>query len=201
MANKEQDSPAHTQSCIRLLVRGRAFLFILLFVSASLSAQYKYEAVFPNLREQDLYEAVRLGYTPDTLLDYGVARDTLFLRIDAVDRFLSCIYTGMTLYIPEGQDPTQAVFLNGIADGINTEHVYPQGFGLNDQPAQGDMHNLFPARIKTNSDRANRPFGESPDPSTERWYLDKMEMANKPATMIDAYSELGSAGQFEPRER
>ena len=62
------------------------------------------------------------------------------------------------------------------------------------------MHNLFPSRVKTNNDRGNRPFGESPDASTTRWYLLNTELTNVPSSMIDKYSELGSAGQFEPRE-
>lgn len=177
-----------------------ALLPALFFVTGKLAAQYAWQPVFPGLSGSQLFEEVRDAYTPDTVIPYAYARDTLFLKIDAVNRNLSCIYTGLTIYIPEGQDPTQAVFLNGAADGINTEHTYPQGFGLADTQAESDMHNLFPSRVKTNNDRGNRPFGESPDASTSRWYLLNTEMTSVPAAMIDKYSELGSAGQFEPRE-
>lgn len=163
-------------------------------------AQYSYQPVFPELSGETLANEVRNAFRPDVVIPYSTARDTLFLKIDAVNRNLSCIYTGHTLFIPEGQDPTQAVFLNGAADGINTEHTYPQAFGLEDTGAQGDMHNLFPSRVKTNNDRGNRPFGESPDASTSRWYLLNTELTSIPGSMIDKYSELGSGGQFEPRE-
>lgn len=173
---------------------------MLVFLPALSSAQYAYQAVFPALTGDALANEVRAAFTPETVIPYAFARDTLFLKIDAINRNLSCIYTGHTLPIPEGQDPTQAVFLNGANDGINTEHTYPQGFGLADTKAESDMHNLFPSRVKTNNDRGNRPFGESPDASTTRWYLLNTELTNVPATMVDKYSELGSAGQFEPRE-
>ena len=176
------------------------FLVLWLVMPFAGYAQYSYQPVFPELAGETLANEVRNAFRPDVVIPYTTARDTLFLKIDAVNRNLSCIYTGLTLYIPEGQDPTQAVFLNGAADGINTEHTYPQGFGLADTKAESDMHNLFPSRVKTNNDRANRPFGESPDPSTTRWYLLNTELTSIPGSMVDKYSELGSAGQFEPRE-
>ena len=185
----------HPHLLVRVLVCGAVFC-----LPVSLGAQYAYQAVFPGLTGDALANEVRTAFTPETVIPYGTARDTLFLKVDAVNRNLSCIYTGLTLPIPEGQDPTQAVFLNGANDGINTEHTYPQGFGLVDTKAESDMHNLFPSRVKTNNDRGNRPFGESPDGSTSRWYLLNTELTSVPSSMIDKYSELGSAGQFEPRE-
>lgn len=171
-----------------------------LAVPVGVHGQYSYQPVFPSLTGETLANEVRNAFRPDVVIPYTTARDTLFLKIDAVNRNLSCIYTGLTLYIPEGQDPTQAVFLNGAADGINTEHTYPRAYGLEDTDAESDMHNLFPSRVKTNNDRGNRPFGESPDASTTRWYLLNTELSSIPGSMVDKYSELGSAGQFEPRE-
>ena len=176
-------------------------LFVLIcFSASSLLAQYKYVAVYPDLQGNALYESVKSNYRPASVLDYAVARDTLFLRIDAVERNLSCIYTGLTLNIPEGQDPTQAVFLNGIANGINTEHVYPLSLGTENTNAQSDMHHLFPSKVKTNSDRGNLAYGESPDFATMRWYKNTSELTSIPTDNKDDYSELGSNGLFEPRE-
>ncbi|MFM2394422.1 MAG: hypothetical protein RLZZ546_2404 [Bacteroidota bacterium] len=175
--------------------------FYFLAFSLSLHAQYKHNAVLNNIfDEQELFDAIRENFTPNSVLDFSIARDTLFLKIDAVNRNLSCIYTGLTLNIPEGSDPTQAVFLGGDANGINTEHTYPQGFGLDQSKGRADMHHLFPSRVKTNNDRGNLPFGESNDNSTKTWYKDKEELKNIPTTNVDSYSELSNDGRFEPRE-
>jgi Endonuclease I len=133
------------------------------------------------------------------VIEYAFARDTLFLKIDAVNRNLSCIYTNLTLPIPEGSDPTSAVFLNGNNNGINTEHVYPLSLGTENTNAQSDMHHLYPSRVKTNADRGNEPYGESPDNNTVKWYRDKEELTSKPSKDIDEYSEQGIE-RFEPRE-
>lgn len=163
-------------------------------------AQYDYEAVFPDLKGEQLYNKVRVAFRPNSVIEYAFARDTLFLKIDAVNRNLSCIYTNLTLPIPEGSDPTTAVFLNGNNNGINTEHAYPLSLGTENTDAQSDMHHLYPSRVKTNADRGNEPYGESNDNTTIKWYRDKEELSSKPSTNIDEYSEQGQ-GIFEPREK
>lgn len=140
-------------------------------------------------------------YKTSTVLDYSVARDTLFSKIDAIGDSLECIYTGMKLYMLPGQDPTEAVYLNGLPNGINTEHMWPQGLGAVGM-AQSDMHHLYPSRAKANSDRGNFPFGEITDSQTQTWYYKDTELGNPPATNRDRYSEgiRGVNGKFEPRE-
>ncbi len=103
--------------------------------------------------------------------------------------------------MPPGQDPTEAVYLNGLPNGINTEHTWPQGLGAVGI-AQSDMHHLYPSRAKTNSDRANFRFGEIPDNQTQTWYLNAAERSTPPAVGRDLYSEglRGVNGKFEPRE-
>jgi hypothetical protein len=170
------------------------------FINVTLClCQYSHEPVFPSLKGQELFIEVQSSYKPDSIIDYAYARDTLFLKIDAINRNLSCIYTGLTLNIPEGIDPTQAVFLNGVANGINTEHPYPLSLGTDNTPAKSDMHHIYPSRIKTNADRGNLPFAEVNDDATKRWYFEDTESSSKPSSNIDAYSELGD-GFFEPRE-
>jgi len=157
--------------------------------------------VFPNLSGQDLISALVTEFKTSVVLDYSVARDTLFSKIDGVQDSLECIYTGMKLYMQPGLDPTEAVFLNGIPNGINTEHSWPQGFGAVGT-AQSDMHHLYPSRAKANSDRGNFPFGELPDNKTQTWYLKATERSTPPTVGRDLYSEgiRGVNGKFEPRE-
>lgn len=161
-------------------------------------SQYAHKAVLTNLTGENLRQELKNRYKPPFTLDYSIARDTLFARIDAFKDSLSCIYTGLTLPLPPGKDPTEAVYLGGLPNGINTEHSWPQGKGAVGQ-AQSDMHHLFPSRIKTNSDRADHPFGNIPDPETKIWYLRNTERTTPPPTLRDAYSEY-TPGKFEPRE-
>lgn len=175
-----------------------------LFYTITGKTQTYHEDVFPNLTGETLAQALLDEYTPNSLIDYGFVRDTLFLKIDAINRNLSCIYTGLTLHIPEGSDPTQAVFLNGDKNGINTEHVFPQGFFAENSPAESDMHNLYPSRVKTNSDRGNHPYGESPDNLTDIWYILSEERNTIPPNNIADYSEIylsNNQNLFEPREK
>ena len=162
-------------------------------------AQYDHMPVHTALEGNALYQAVLDDYKPGVVLTYGMARDTMFSKIDAVNDSLECIYTGMKLYLTPGQDPTQAVFMDGVDNGINTEHSYPQSKGASDGNARSDMHHLYPSRSKTNNDRGSKIFAESNDSQTSKWYLDMMEQGNTPGANIDQWSELGNE-LFEPRE-
>lgn len=178
-------------------------LVIVLFCSLStiLSAQYKHENIFPSLKGQDLLNAVVSDYKTSQVLDYSIARDTLFSIIDGVQDSLECIYTGMKLYMTPGQDPTESVYLDGIANGMNTEHTWPQGLGATGI-AQSDMHHLYPTRSKANTDRGNFIFGEIPDNQTQIWYYKSTERTSPPSVNRDLFSEgiRGNNGKFEPRE-
>ncbi|HAW05426.1 MAG TPA: endonuclease I, partial [Saprospirales bacterium] len=107
-------------------------------------AQYDHISVFSHLNGDDLYEEIVDTYKPDVVLTYGMARDTMFSKIDGVNDSLECIYTGMKRYLIPGEDPTQAVYLDGAPNGINTEHSYPQSKGASDGNARSDMHHLYP---------------------------------------------------------
>jgi len=165
---------------------------------SGLSAQFRHENVFPGLSGTALLQQVTDSFRTQTVLDYSVARDTLFARVDGRADSLECIYTGMKLHMPSGQDPTEAVYLGGIPNGINTEHVYPQSKGAMGL-AQSDMYNLYPSRIKTNSDRGDFPMGDIPDATTKTWYRGTEERSTPPVTGRDIWSEI-VAGKFEPRE-
>ena len=151
--------------------------------------------VFPDLRDGELLAALRAEYAPQRTLGYGPARDALFAYEMATDGHLEGVYTGYTVVLPPGLDPSAAA-----ADlGVNTEHVWPQSYGAGEEPLRSDMHHLFPARQNVNSSRGNLPFGEIADDETEAWYRLDQSQSNTPTVAIDEWSERG-AGRFEPRE-
>lgn len=176
-------------------------LTVFIFVWVQSFGQSGHINVFPNLKGEELLSALVAEYKTTIVLDYSIARDTLFSKIDGVQDSLECIYTGMKLYMPPSQDPTEAVYLNGLPNGINNEHTWPQGLGAIGL-AQSDMHHLYPTRTKANSDRGNFPFGEIPDSQTQTWYYKTSETNSPPSVNRDLYSEgiRGNNGKFEPRE-
>ena len=151
--------------------------------------------VLPSLVGDDLLRALRDEYAPRRSLGYGRARDLLFTYEMETDGRLEAIYSGYSIVLPPGLDPTVAA-----ADrGINTEHVWPQSRGARAEPLRSDMHHLFPARDVVNSSRGSLPFGEIDDRRTEAWYRLDQSQSNVPAVAIDEWSERGR-GRFEPRE-
>lgn len=172
------------------------FGFLLLLLAVSATAQ---QSILPGWGGAPLQEEIRQLYTPDQTLGYSTARDTLYANIDAVDNVLEGVYTGFTVTLVPGQDPTESAFQNGT--GINTEHVYPQSKGAGDEPQRSDMHNLFPTKVSVNGDRGSCRFSDIPDGLTDRWYRLAAQQSNIPSSDIDEYSEYDIDGcQFEPRE-
>jgi hypothetical protein len=151
--------------------------------------------VFPDLSGPLLLDALLTEYRPGRTLGYGPARDSLFTYEMQTDGALEGLYTGYTVTLPAGLDPSAA------ADdlGVNTEHVWPQSRGAGDEPLRSDLHHLFGVRQNVNSSRQNLPFGEVPDDQTDAWYRLAQSQSNKPDGDVDAWSERG-AGRFEPRE-
>ena len=176
----------------------RLFIGFCLLVSVSCFAQLQ-QNVFPDLEGEDLRVAVKENFKPATVLQFSRARDTLFSVVYGRNDSLSCVYTGHTIYLNPNQDPTQAAYLDGSPNGINTEHTYPQAYGAANGNARADMHHLFPTRTPVNTDRNNLPFGEIPDGQTERWYYLNQETGSIPSQNIDKYSEIIET-RFEPRE-
>jgi len=154
--------------------------------------------VFPELEGDALIEAVADTYKPSTVLSYSDARDVLYGEIDAVNDTLYCVYTGFGIYLPPGEDPSDAAFQNGT--GINAEHTYPRSKGTESTRPKADMHHIFPTRVDVNADRGSFPMLDVPDSQTQTWYIQDQEQNNiPPAATIDLYSELGNM-VFEPRE-
>jgi hypothetical protein len=164
-----------------------------------LDAQFDHQSVYPELEGDPLLTVLVEDFKPATVLTYGQARDTLFAKIDARNDSLIGVYSGHKLYLDPNEDPTTYVYLDGIDDGINTEHTYPRSKGAENGNARSDLHHLYPTRIRVNSDRGNLPFGEIPDQETTKWYYLNGTQSSIPGANIDLFSE-GTADFFEPRE-
>jgi deoxyribonuclease I len=98
-----------------------------------------------SLREQ-LYAMVK----DHVALSYADARTEMFNSIDVHDGFVESVYTGATV-APDGSKSP---------GGFNTEHVWPQSQGAEEEPPRSDLHHLFPVDAEANTMRASRPFGE-----------------------------------------
>jgi hypothetical protein len=156
------------------------------------------QILFPELEGATLQQALKDAYRPAFKLGINDAKDTLYLVIERRQDSVSGAYSGFTVDLPNGVDPSQWIFQNG--NGINLEHVYPQSKGADEgQAGHSDMHHLFPTRVAVNSARASFPFHDIPDNQTTTWYKGGGSMQSIPALDIDGYSESIN-GSFEPRE-
>jgi hypothetical protein len=173
-------------------------LFLVIQCYTTVIGQYRHRDIFPGIQGKALQDSLVKQYKSYALLTYADCRDTLFAKIDVRQDSLECIYTGMKRYLPPGEDPTQAVLLNGAPNGINTEHAYPQAKGASGY-GRSDMHHLYATRIKANTDRGNKPFREIPDNLTKTWYYLTNEMSAIPTNGRQLYSESNDT-HFEPRE-
>jgi len=168
---------------------------LLILTSCELTAQTE---IFPELSGTALLDALVDEYKPQELLSLTQAKDTLYARIEARADSVHGIYTDFALFLPPGQDPSQALFMGG--SGINLEHSWPQSKGAGTgRPGRTDMHHLYPSRVIVNSERASFPFGEINDNDTDMWYYRAIERTSIPTSGIDLYSE-SIDGKFEPRE-
>ena len=175
-----------------------ATILLVAFCSVLLTAQF-HVPVLPELEGEALEQALMEQYRPPFVLSYGDARDTLYAKIDARNDTLYCVYTGHGVYLPPGEDPTTAVFLNGL--GLNAEHTYPRGKGTEPAQPKADMHHIFPTRVNVNADRGNLPFGEVPIETATSWYYLDMEQSNAPSmALMGLYSRVQVNEAFEPRD-
>lgn len=162
-----------------------------------MSGQYDRVDVFPELDGELLRQAVIDAYRPNSVLDYGEARDIIFGEIDIVNDSLTCVYTGLQIYLDPALDPTETAF----AQNINTEHTFPRSKGADDFTfGNSDMHHLFATRVDANSARGSLPLLEVNDNAANAWYRGSTTQSNKPTTNIDEYSEYLENVAFEPRE-
>ncbi len=171
-------------------------------VAAGAAAQPQ-QVLFPGLEGQPLLDSIRVQYTPDSTLGYNVARDSMLARAQRVEGNVACVYTGFSVVLTPGADPSTDAF----NQGINTEHTWPQSMGTSVEPSRSDMHHLFPVREDVNSSRGNYPYAEIPDAMTDAWYRLDVSQTTVPVIAIDEWSERDSShpvapftARFEPRE-
>jgi hypothetical protein len=177
------------------------FFIVFCLCNASLFGQFHHD-ILPNLTGAALENGLQDNYKPTNVLLYGPARDTLFSRVYLEKDSVVCIYSDHKVFLPVGADPTQAVFMNGAANGINTEHTYPQSKGADEANGNpySDMHHLYPSRVAVNEARADFPFQEIPDANTTKWFYRNQTVTSQPAASAKPlYSEFRS-GAFEVRE-
>jgi len=174
----------------------RKILFIVLF-SIFVFIILKSDPIAPTLTGDELITYLVDNYKPAYTLGYNTARDTLYGVIDKHNDSLTGIYSGYTIYMQPGQDPSTWAYNNGI----DCEHVWPKSMGAGYEPAKSNMHHLFPCKSNVNSSRGNDPFGECVDSLTDRWYrLDSISYTI-PTSYIDQWAEKDNdADLFEPRE-
>ena len=174
-------------------------LFFLSVFSTQLTAQFDHVAVFPDQEGDELLSNIQNEFTPVELLSWADTRDTLYANVYAENDSISCIYSDHTVYMDPTLDPTQAIFMDGSADGLNTEHIYPQSKGASEGNARVNMYNLFPCKVDINSTRASNPYNDINDNVTDSWFYKDIKQSNIPSVDIDNYSEAASF-EFEPRE-
>ena len=155
----------------------------------------------PCKQGASLVTAIQNTYTPNSVLGYDDARDTMYAIIDNDgSNNVHCIYTQFSVTWNTSQDPSFNVYQNGA--GINAEHVYPQAKGAGSEPARSDIHNLYPAQVDVNSARQSSIFAEIDDIDTDRWYRLGSILYSTPTSNIDEYSEreIQNGTAWEPRE-
>jgi len=171
-------------------------LSILLGLTGNLFAQ---TVIGEGLYEEDLLNYIVVNYKTTSTLGYTNCRDIMYSEIDLEPgNQLSGIYTGFSITMDMGEDPSSYAYQNGI----NCEHSWPKSMGSEPEPQKSDMHHLYPCKDNVNSSRGNDPFGEISDIDADRWYRFDEVLYTVPGMYIDEYSEKENDGldAFEPRE-
>lgn len=155
------------------------------------------QTIGAGLEGQALIDYLQQNYTPNQTLGYNTARDTMYAIIDNDNGNVSGVYTGYTISLDPGQDPSTDAYNKGI----NAEHTWPQSYGADTEPGKSDIHHLFPTKSNVNSARNNDPFGEIDDNLTDTWYYLDGSQSTIPTSNIDLYAENYGSTAFEPREQ
>lgn len=83
--------------------------------------------------------------------EYGRSRSQIFTSFDLDGTAVECVYTGTRVEI-RGGAPDESE--------MNVEHTWPRSEGAEVEPANCDVHHLFPTVSNANSERASHPFGD-----------------------------------------
>jgi endonuclease I len=89
---------------------------------------------------------------PETTCDYYQSKQGIYTSFDIEDgNVVECVYTGQTVPIVGG---------NPEGDVMNIEHTWPRSEGAEAQPADCDVHHLYPTMEYANAERQSYPLGE-----------------------------------------
>jgi hypothetical protein len=130
-----------------------------------------------TLSDAALREALNLRISGHTNLGYDLARDFMFNEIDVnANGQLECPYSGR-LVTPDG---------TRTPGGFNTEHSWPRNDAAGDstaasEPAEADLHHLYPTDATANNRRASFDFG----------WTDCGESGNSACAWTGGQSQLG----------
>lgn len=172
-------------------------LFVSLFIFSSTQSFAQNQTIGAGLEGQALINYLQQNYTPNQVLGYNNARDTMYAVIDNKNGNLTGVYTGFTISLNPNNDPSTDAYNKGI----NAEHTWPQSMGAGSEPAKSDLHHLFPTKSNVNSARNNDPLGEIDDNLTDTWYYQGQSQSSIPTSNIDLYAENYGSTAFEPREQ
>ena len=170
--------------------------FLLAAIMLLFTFQQSTAQIFPDLEGNELMTALVDSYKTSTILSSSGSKDSLYAVVENFNGQVECVYTGYSITLSPGEDPSQDAF----AKNINQEHVFPRSQGVDNTQAEYDMHHLYPSRVDVNQDRGSLIFGESQDNLTNRWYINSSTSSSTPSSNIDGYSEWRSNTVFEPRE-
>lgn len=152
--------------------------------------------ILSSLNGAELLEKLAFEFAANQTLGYRKARDLMYSKIDNYDGVVTGIYTGYSIIVdPNSDNPRQEAY----QQDINAEHIYPQSLGAKGK-AKSDLHSLFPALVRVNSERSNNPFADINDSLTRKWFKNNLELRTIPTDLIDDYSESLTNQLFEPRE-
>lgn len=90
--------------------------------------------------------------TPRPSCDYSQSKRAIYQSYDLEEgNVVSCVYTGEQVAILGGSPED---------DAMNIEHSWPRSEGAESDPANCDVHHLYPTMVDANSARESHPYGE-----------------------------------------
>src|SRR5690606_13440235 len=114
---------------VRVAIRAMALAVLLLPAAA---AQPTQTVLSPALEGPAPPDAIRTTYRPPSTPGYDVARDSVFAWEQRRYGSLTCVYTGFSVVLSPGADPSTDAYNRGI----NTEHTWPQSMGASAEPSR-----------------------------------------------------------------
>lgn len=157
--------------------------------------QFAYVTLFPGVFGPALRDSIRARYTPQTL-GYNGARDQMFSFVYNENRSVEGLYSGAIAQIDQNPSTARS---QANAQSFDTEHIWPQSLGAQDEPARSNLHILGPTWTRVNSDRGSLPFGNVPVNLATNWYKGTTVTTTAPTSDLGTYSRRGG-GRFEPRD-